>query len=85
MIKNEHALKWYSILIQCIFQYHPKNVIACWEDIEKIINLLISKWDDNNYLELGLDIIYNLLLCLTKKHLGWEQFVKASNGTYPSL
>ena len=70
--RNEQALKWYTNLLQSIFQYHPQNVITFWPDIEQIINLLIVEWDEQSYLEIALDIIYNLLLCLLKPHLPWS-------------
>ena len=42
LISNEKILKWYGTVIQCLFQYHPKNVVKHFKQIEQIMNLLIK-------------------------------------------
>jgi hypothetical protein len=73
---NELTLKWNTVLLQCIFQYHPDNIVKHWKDIEAIAVLLLKEWENPANLELGLDIIYNALLCLCKPHLSSKQFSK---------
>lgn len=48
--RNEQALKWFTSLLQCIFQYHPQNVLKHWKQIERVINLLLVEWDEQSYL-----------------------------------
>jgi hypothetical protein len=83
--RNEQALKWFSALLQCIFQYHPNNVLKYWKDIERVVNLLLVEWDDQNYLEIALDIIYNVIICLCKPHLASREFTKWANADYRTL
>lgn len=41
---SEAMLKWYAGLLQCLFQYHPSNVVKHWPDIEALIVFLIREW-----------------------------------------
>ena len=82
---NEQALKWYTSILQCLFQYHPDNLVKAWPAIERIVNLLLLEWENQSYLEIALDIVYNALLCLCKPHLAADQFVKWTNANYTTL
>ncbi len=84
-VSNDQVLKWYSSLLQCLFQYHPQNVVKYWKDIESLIIILIHEWDNQSYLETALDILYNIILCLCKPHLHWKEFSKSSNADYRTL
>ena len=85
LISNDKVLKWYGTVIQCIFQYHPKNLVQHFKEIEQIINLLMREWENQAYLELALDILYNTLLCLCKTHFSAKEFSKKGNMDYKTL
>jgi len=36
-------------------------------------------------METALDIIYNIILCLSKPHLSWKEFSAKKNGNYKTL
>ena len=78
-------MKWYATLLQCLFQYHPHNVIKYWPKLRKVANLLLGEWEELNFLDLGLDIIFNVVLCLCKHHLPYTAFTEDRNGWYTTL
>jgi hypothetical protein len=43
------------------------------------------EWEEQSYLEIALDIIYNVILCLCKPHLPSSNFTKATNADYRTL
>ena len=56
-----------------------------WKQIERVINLLLVEWEEQNYLETALDIIFNIILCLCKPHLPSTDFSKSANADYRTL
>lgn len=82
---NENNLKWYTGLLQCIFQYHPDNIVREWDKLETIMVALWLEWENQPFSEIALDILYNLLLCLCHTHIDHSQFVKKQNGNYKTL
>jgi hypothetical protein len=71
MTKNENHVKWYTEIIQCLYQYHPEMVIRDFNQIEKIIICLLKEWDNSTFTEIALDMIFNLILCLSHIHYDW--------------
>jgi len=47
--------------------------------------VLFREWENQIYLELGLDILYNIVLCLCKPEFSWKEFSKAENFRYDTL
>ena len=78
-------MRWYASLIQCIYQYHPSNIVKDWEKIEAILSVMLRQWEKNTIFEWGLDLLFNLVLCVTNVHISHEEFKKDSNRKYETM
>ncbi len=63
--------------MQCLYQYHPEIGVKDFPMIEKIIICLMKEWDNSTFSEIALDIIFNVILCLSHVHFDWTEFKKA--------
>lgn len=66
---NEEHLKWYAAMVQCSYQYHPENIVRDWEKLEAIAVVMLREWEKNQIFDWGLDVIFNLVLCLQNVQL----------------
>ena len=69
-------MKWYCEVIQCLYQYHPENLVRDFGTLEKVFICLMKEWENTTFSEISLDMMFNMILALTHVHFDWTEFAK---------
>jgi hypothetical protein len=82
--ENEENIRWYSMLIECTYQYQPANIVRDFTQLEKIF-VLMMKEENAVLVECGWDILHNIVITLASRHLPTSNFSNPTNNRYQTL